>query len=520
MQKDNKNKTKKLLRIPVSHLRVAMLALLFILNIAVFAALVAYGANYLWIYTALELLSLVITVVLIARNDNPAYKVAWIVVIMALPIFGICIYLVFGANSLKKADMMRLARIEKKYIGEVMKNYPELPCEIPNAEKAQIQAKYLENTASALTFGKSETKYYPLGDEAFPAMLEALRSAQKFIFLEYFIIERGVMWDSILEILSEKATAGVDVRVIYDDVGCMLTLPHNYPAKLRALGIKCVVFRRFIPVLSSSFNNRDHRKICVVDGKIAFTGGINLADEYINVRERFGHWLDCAVRVRGDAVAAFSAMFLSMWEYRTWKETDMSEFFAPSEYIYQVKSDGYIIPYSDSPCDDDQTGEDAYLNMLAQAQNYVYICTPYLAPSYQMIASLSRAAKSGVDVRIMMPGVPDKPFVHCLSRSYYESLIKAGVKIYEYTPGFVHSKTFVCDGSLAICGTINLDFRSLCLHHECALWMYKSSAVPDIRDSFLANVGKCQQIDADWCKKASFLTRVMRTVLRLFSPLF
>ncbi len=518
MQKEDKNK--KLFRIPVSHLRVAMLALIFILNAVIFALLVAYGANYLWIYTSLELLSIVVTVALVARNDNPAYKVAWIVVIMALPVFGICIYLVFGVNSLKKADMMRLARIERKYIEEVKKNIPALPCEISDSKRALAQAKYLENAASTLTFDKSETKYYPLGDLLFPDMLEALKSAEKFIFLEYFIIERGVMWDSILEILAEKAKSGVDVRVIYDDVGCMLTLPHSYPAKLRSLGIKCVAFRRFVPVLSSSFNNRDHRKICVVDGKIAFTGGINLADEYINVRERFGHWLDCAVRVRGAAVAAFTAMFLSMWEYRTCKESDISKLLAPNDYTNEVKGDGFLVPYSDSPCDDAQTGEDAYLNMLSQARSYVYICTPYLAPSYQMLSALSRAAKSGVDVRIMMPGIPDKPLVYSLSRSYYEALIKAGVRIYEYTPGFVHSKTFVCDDELAICGTINLDFRSLCLHHECALWMYKSSAVREIRDSFLSNIEKCQEIDIQWCKKASLFARAMRTVLRLFSPLF
>ena len=497
----------------------AMLALLFILNIAVFVVLVAYGANSLWIYTALELLSIIITVVLMARNDNPAYKVAWIVVIMALPIFGICIYLVFGVNSLKKADMMRLAKIEDKYISEVQKSNPSLPFKITESEKAQSQAKYLENTARALTFGKSETKYYPLGDLAFPDMLEALKSAEKFIFLEYFIIDRGVMWDSVLEILKEKASQGVDVRVIYDDVGSMLTLPHSYPAKLRTLGIKCMVFRRFVPVLSSSFNNRDHRKICVVDGKIAFTGGINIADEYINARERFGHWLDCAVRVRGDAVTAFTAMFLSMWEYRTWKESDILSLIPTPDSTDSIKSDGFVIPYSDSPCDGNQTGEDAYLNMISPAQRYVYICTPYLAPSYQLIAALSRAAKSGVDVRIMMPGVPDKPLVHSLSRSYYESLISEGVRIYEYTPGFVHAKTFVSDDDLAICGTINLDFRSLCLHHECALWMYKSSAVTDIRDSFLENIGKCKEIDRAWCQKAPFSARFMRTILRLFSPL-
>ncbi|MBE6607197.1 MAG: cardiolipin synthase [Ruminococcaceae bacterium] len=517
MPKETENK--KYFRISATYIRSSILALLFLLQIAVFILLIDYGAKYFWLYTALEMLSAVVTVALIARNDNPAYKVAWIVVIMALPIFGICIYIVFGANSLKKADMMRLSRIERKYVDAVKKNMPDTSEIIFDSGNALSQAKYLQNTISAITFGKTETKYYPLGDDAFPAMLDALRSAEKFIFLEYFIIERGIMWNSILEILTQKAKEGVDVRVIYDDVGSMLTLPHSYPSKLRALGIKCIAFRRFVPILSSSFNNRDHRKICIVDGKIAFTGGINLADEYINVRERFGHWLDCAVSVRGDAVASFTAMFLSMWEYRTWKESNILDFLPQKDALCETEDDGYLIPYYDSPCDENQTGEDVYLNMISHAQNYVYICTPYLAVGYQMISALTRAAKSGVDVRIMMPGIPDKPLVHSLSRSYYETLIKAGVKIYEYTPGFVHAKTFVCDDSLAVCGTINLDFRSLCLHHECALWMYKSSAVYEIRDAFLANIGKCKEIDREWCKKTSPLTRIARVVLRLFSPL-
>ncbi len=517
MQKEKKNG--KLLRIPIHYLRFIILAVLFLVQVAVFVMLVDYGSKYFWVYTALEVLSVVITVVLIARNDNPAYKIAWIVVIMALPIFGICIYIVFGANSLKKADMMRLARIERKYIAEIAKRSAKREKTLPDSARALAQAKYLENTASACMFDRTETKYYPLGDLLYPDLLEALRGAEKFIFLEYFIIERGVMWDSILGILAEKAKAGVDVRVIYDDVGSMLTLPHNYPNKLRSLGIKCVVFRRFVPVLSSSFNNRDHRKICVVDGKVAFTGGINLADEYINVRERFGHWLDCGVRLRGDAVDAFTAMFLSMWEYRTWKESRMSDFLAPDEYVDAIGYDGHIIPYADSPCDDYQIGEDTYLNMISQAQKYIYICTPYLAVGYHIISALTRAAQSGVDVRIMTPGIPDKPPVHSLSRSYYEALIKAGVKIYEYTPGFVHSKTFVCDDRLAICGTINLDFRSLCLHHECAVWMYRSSAVEKIRESFMENIGKCREIDLQWCKKTPLIVRAARLVLRLFSPL-
>ncbi len=512
-------RTKKRTRISGNVIRFSILGFTFLLNFILFLFLVSYGLQFFWIYALLEVLSVVITVALIARNDNPAYKVAWIVVIMALPIFGICIYLLFGADTLKRADMLRLARLERKYFPKQNTAVLEKMESEKSSENAVSQAKYLENTAGASLFDRTETKYYPLGDLLFPDLLDALKSAEKFIFLEYFIIEKGVMWNAILEILTEKARTGVDVRVIYDDMGCMFALSHKYPKILRALGIKCAVFRRIVPILSSSFNNRDHRKMCIVDGKVAFTGGINLADEYINQKERFGHWLDCGIRLRGEAVSSFTAMFLSMWEYLTLKKANIADFSAPAGYFDTVKSDGFVIPYSDSPCDEYQIGEDAYINMISQARKYIYICTPYLAPSYQMIAALKRSAKSGVDVRLMTPGVPDKPPVHSLSRSYYETLVSAGIKIYEYTPGFLHSKTFVCDDSIAICGTINLDFRSLCLHHECAVWMYGSSAVCDIKESFLENIEKCEEITRIWCKKTPIIKKAFRLVLRLFSPL-
>lgn len=510
-------KLKKRPRISEQILRFAILGTIFLINFIIFIVLVGYGAQFWWLYFALEFLSVVVTVGLIARIDNPAYKIAWIVVIMALPIFGICIYLVFGLNTLKKADMLRLARLERKYAPKPDENITSTLSEL--SENALSQAKYLENVACARAFDKTETKYYPLGDLLFPDLLEALKSAEKFIFLEYFIIEEGVMWNSILDILIEKVKAGVDVRVIYDDMGCMFTLAHKYPKILRALGIKCIAFRRIVPILSSSFNNRDHRKICVVDGKVAFTGGINLADEYINKKERFGHWLDCGIRLRGKAVEGFTAMFLSMWDYLTLKKSSLSGFAVPADYFDDIKSDGFVVPYTDSPCDDNQVGEDVYLNMISQARKYIYICTPYLAIDYQMINALKRAALSGVDVRIMTPGIPDKPPVHSLSRSYYETLVGAGVKIYEYKPGFLHSKTFVCDDALAVCGTINLDFRSLCLHHECAVWMYGSSAVVDIKENFLENIEKCEEITRIWCKKTPIYKKAFRLVLRLFSPL-
>ncbi len=524
MSKKQKEKSKfsssRIARFPETYLRFFILAIFFFINVGIFAVGITYlGAKYFWIYSLLEIVAALVVINLITQNDNPAYKIAWITTILALPIFGICIYIFFGVNTLKKADMMRLARIERKYKSEIEKALEGREAPTFQSIRAKTQAAYIENTTRALIYENTETKYYPLGDDLYPDMLEALRSAEKYIFLEYFIIERGVMWSTILEILEEKVKKGIDVRIIYDDMGSMITLPHNFPSKMRALGIKCAVFRRFVPVLSSSFNNRDHRKICVVDGKVAFTGGINIADEYINVRERFGHWLDCGIRLRGEAVLSFAAMFLSMWEYITYKESHLDAFLPALEYYRQTPSDGILIPYCDSPCDNFQTGEDSYLSMISQAKRYIYISTPYLAIGYEMISALCRASQSGVDVKIMTPGVPDKPVVHSLSRSYYQTLVKAGVKIYEYQPGFVHAKTFVCDDELAICGTINLDFRSLCLHHECAVWMYKSSAVGDIRDTFCENLTACKEITMQWCKKTPLVVKAFRQILRLFSPL-
>ena len=515
----NPQNRKKYARVSAHILRFVMIGVVFVINFLLYMLLVNYGVQSVWIYAILELLSFTVTLVLLARNDNPAYKIAWIVVIMALPAFGICIYLLFGANVLKKADMLRLARLERKYAPKKDEQVARDLALADSSGSAQTQANYLESAACARTFDKTETKYYPLGDLLFPDLLDALRSAEKFIFLEYFIIEPGEMWNSVLDIIIEKAKSGVDVRVIYDDMGCMFTLPHRYPKLLRALGIKCAVFRRVTPVLSSSFNNRDHRKICVVDGKIAFTGGINIADEYINRRKRFGHWVDSGVRLRGYAVEGFTAMFLSMWDYLTFKKSNVENFSAPAGYFDTIKSDGFVVPYTDSPCDDAPVGEDAYINMIARACKYVYICTPYIAISYNMAEALKRAAKSGIDVRIMTPGVPDKPPVHSLTRSYYSSLAGAGVRIYEYLPGFVHSKTFVCDDTTAICGTINLDFRSLCLHHECAVWMYGSSAVSQIKENFLENIEKCEEITRVWCKKTPIYKNAVRFLLRIFSPL-
>lgn len=326
------------------------------------------------------------------------------------------------------------------------------------------------------------------------------------------------MWNGILEILKQKAAEGVKVRIIYDDMGCFLLLPQNYPAQLKKYGIDCVLFNPFMPMLTAMQNNRDHRKIAVIDGKTAFTGGINLADEYINAIDKHGHWRDSAIMIKGKAAWSFTLMFLQMWELCKKTDEDYSVYYPWNDEPCSVPNDGFVQPYSDSPMDTENVGEHVYLQMINNAKDYVYINTPYLIVDDSMISALSLAAKSGVDVRIVTPHKWDKWIVHKATRSYYYELIKAGVKIYEYTDGFNHSKTFVSDDTTATVGTINMDFRSLYLHFECGVWLCGSKAVKDIKEDFLSTLEVCQQITEDDCSKNPFV-RLLQQILRLFAPL-
>lgn len=385
-------------------------------------------------------------------------------------------------------------------------------------EDARLQSAYLEKCASSPRFTQTETTYYPLGDVMFPAMLEELEKAEKYIFMEFFIIEPGIMWDSILDVLRRKAAQGLDVRLIYDDMACIMRLPRDYAERMESVGIRCCTFHRFQPVPTGTLNNRDHRKICCIDGVTAFTGGVNLADEYINKRERFGHWLDCGIKVRGRAAYSFTQMFLSMWDYIRHEEDDPVAFRPTAEALEGIGDDGVVQPYCDSPADDEPVGETVYINMLSRAKKYVYICTPYLVVDNEIMNALTSAAKCGVDVRMICPHIPDKWYVHLVTRSYYAPLMKAGVRIYEYTPGFIHSKTFVCDDDYGICGTINLDYRSLFLHHECAVWMYKSGAIADMKASFLETLEKCEEITRESYRRPWYV-RLGQSLLRVLAPL-
>jgi len=377
---------------------------------------------------------------------------------------------------------------------------------------------YLQNYSYYPLYKNTQTTYFPIGEIMFEEMLAALRSAEHFIFMEYFIVSTGTMWDQIYDVLVQKAKEGVDVRFLFDDFGSIMTVPANFVRKLRKQGVKCYAFNPVHAHLKPQMNNRDHRKILVVDGYIGFTGGINIADEYINAYEKHGHWKDGGVMLRGEAVWNLTVMFLQFWHYADKSAEDFKQF-APHHYSPGYESDGYVLPYADSPLDDEILGEQVYLNVITNAKKYVYINTPYLIIDNEMITALCLAAKSGVDVRITTPHVPDKWYVHIVTRSYYKQLIESGVKIYEYTPGFIHSKSFVCDDTIGVVGTTNLDFRSLYLHYECGVWMYKTHAVTQLYEDYIETLQKCSQVSLDECNSINGFKRFLAASLRLFSPL-
>ena len=494
-------------------------AIFIILQVGVMvAALYYFRDTYAQVQTFFTALSIITVLYIINQDGSSAFKIAWILPIVFLPLFGIPLYILFGKKRIPERKLERVSGMYLRYKAAMAPLLSESGDEPAMDEDARLQSAYLEKCASSPRFTQTETTYYPLGDVMFPAMLEELEKAEKYIFMEFFIIEPGIMWDSILDVLRRKAAQGLDVRLIYDDMACIMRLPRDYAERMESVGIRCCTFHRFQPVPTGTLNNRDHRKICCIDGVTAFTGGVNLADEYINKRERFGHWLDCGIKVRGRAAYSFTQMFLSMWDYIRHEEDDPVAFRPTAEALEGIGDDGVVQPYCDSPADGEPVGETVYINMLSRAKKYVYICTPYLVVDNEIMNALTSAAQCGVDVRMICPHIPDKWYVHLVTRSYYAPLMKAGVRIYEYTPGFIHSKTFVCDDDYGICGTINLDYRSLFLHHECAVWMYKSGAIADMKASFLETLEKCEEITRESYRRPWYV-RLGQSLLRVLAPL-
>ena len=476
----------------------------------------AYPQLYYW--TSL-LLSVISIIYIINDETNTSFKLAWIIPVLTLPVFGTLMYIFVKLELGTKMMNKRLLHIIDE-TRPLLKQDDDALNVLKAESTAEFNfAEYMDKLAHFPVYNNACLKYFPLGDDKYKAMLEEIAKAEKFVFLEYFIIDNGFMWDSVFELLKKKAADGVEIRCMYDGTCTIALLPYSFPKKLCEYGIKCKVFSPIKPVLSSVQNHRDHRKILVIDGHTAFTGGVNIADEYINKRTIYGHWKDTAVMVKGEAVKSFTLMFLQNWNITEKKEDDYKNYISDSFPSISDVSAGFAIPYSDSPLDNENVGQNVYLSILYRAEKYVHIMTPYLILDDEMITALTFAAKRGVETVILMPHIPDKQYAYLLARTYYEELISAGVKIYEYTPGFVHAKVFVSDDERAVVGSINLDYRSLFLHFECAVYMYGNPAVNDIAADYKATLAKSRLMTVDDCRKLALPKRIAGRVMRLFAPL-
>ncbi|WP_245535090.1 cardiolipin synthase [Leadbettera azotonutricia] len=461
--------------------RVLIIALLLaqIVLLLFFAAGTSIAFRY--VDFALNGFSIIVSLYILNKKEKAAFKITWIFMILLFPIFGGLVYAIFHTQTTPRKLRRATQASDKQYRPFFKLPGNSLSLLAGKYKECLPQANYLQEYAGFPIYTHTQSEFFNSGEAFFKKVLPELEKAEKYIFLEFFILGLGVMLNPIIAILEKKARAGLDIRIIYDDLGCFMSLPSNYKAHLEQKGIKCMVFNPFKPVLSSLQNNRDHRKIISIDGKVAFTGGINLADEYINARERFGHWKDAAVVIKGEAAWSLTLIFLQMWNIYHNQKDDPAAFYPWKDSPCTVKSNGFVQPYADSPIDEENVGEHVYIQIINNAKDYVYINTPYLVVDENLLSALTLAAKSGVDVRIITPHRWDKWMVAITSRSYYRQLIKAGVKVYEYTEGFNHSKTFVSDDKVATVGTTNLDFRSLYLHFECGVWMYKTRAVMAVK---------------------------------------
>ena len=476
------------------------------------------SSNSIIVGISFTVINILVLLFLISKDENPSYKLIWIVVILGVPMIGGVLYVLFGNKRASRRLEMKISEEHEQYLPMMQPNNEIANAININNRRAAGITNYLQNKCSFPVWENTHSTYYPIGEEMYAAMLEELRKAETFIFMEYFIIEPGVMWNGISSILQEKVAQGVDVRVMYDDLGCISTLPKEYADTLRSQGIKCIAFNPVMPFLNLAMNNRDHRKITVIDGNVAFTGGINLADEYINKKVKHGHWKDTGVKIEGAAVWNFTEMFLEVWNAFSDDSKSIEDYKPEPGFLSTLPSDGYVLPFSDSPADNEAISQNVYLDILNKANDYVYIFTPYLIIDSEMLNALCMASKRGVDVRLITPGIPDKKLIFRVTRANYEPLISAGVRIFEYSPGFTHAKSFVSDDEIAVVGTINLDFRSLYLHYECGLVLIKTESIVQLKEDFSGTLSKCVEVKANDLKQ-SFFWHLFDAVIRVFSPM-
>ncbi|WP_418203583.1 cardiolipin synthase [Anaerotignum faecicola] len=497
--------------------RTAIIAVSFLAQIILIGGVVNFFRPYIpMFFGGYMVLGLGIVLLILNKETTPETKLMWTVITMLLPLVGAALYVYVETQPGYRLLAKRLNDIYKQTEAFVQQDEAVLDAlEQKDIGTAQL-ARYVHKNGNFATYQNTEVTFFPLGEDKFAAMLTELERAEQFIFMEYFILKEGYMWEKILEILERKVQAGVEVRVMYDGTCAMFDLPYRYPEELKAKGMQCKMFAPIRPILSTHYNNRDHRKILVIDGKVGFTGGVNIGDEYINRVEKHGHWKDTAVMLKGDAVQGLTMMFLQMWNV-TEKEPEYGKYLQKAEKGSQAK--GFVLPYGDSPFDDEPVGETVYMDILNRAKKYVHIMTPYLIIDQSMITALTFAAKRGVDVKLILPHIPDKKFAFALAKSHYKELLKAGVRIYEYTPGFVHAKIFTSDDEKAVVGTINLDYRSLYLHFECAAFLYQVEEIAEIEKDFQRTLEKCQEVTLENRKKGTFFLRLEGWLLKWLAPL-
>lgn len=491
---------------------IALLFQIFILVIA-FYWFYEYIAYFYWIVL---IFSLIIIIFILNKEDSPEYKISWIIPIVILPAAGILLYIFFNIQYKSRTIAKNISENDDS-MKKVLKQSDDILSEIENSDIHVLNLiKYMNNCTPYTIYKNTRTTFFKLGEEKFDSLIKDLKEAKEFIFLEYFIVARGNLWNTIFEILKDKVREGIEVRIIYDGMCENLALPHGYSNTLKKHHIKVKIINPVVPTLSTYQNNRDHRKIAVIDGKIAYTGGINIADEYINKKLRYGHWKDTAIRLEGEAVNSFTLIFLAMWNVY---EKNISEY---SKYLRNYKIEScheYVMPYADSPLDVNQVSKRIYLDIINTATRYIHIMTPYLIIDSELMSALKYAAKRGVDVKILMPNIPDKKYAFYLSQSYYKELLNAGIKIYQYTPGFIHAKEVISDNLEAVIGTVNFDYRSLFLHFECAVYLYKTNTVKDMENDYINTLERSQEITLQVYKKMPLIKRIYGQILRLFAPL-
>lgn len=502
--------------------RMFILGLLLLIQLAVILSGIIFLSGHYMLFSIISTLLSVLIVLMLINNQeqNPSTKLVWIIVIMLLPIVGAAIYLIFGSRYASR-------KLRRQVLGEIERSQGVMPDHAVVVDAlakvdpaAASQCRYLLKATAIPPFAARDTEYFTSGEALFPRLLAELQQAQKYIFIESFIVQEGLFWDSILAVLQAKAAQGVDVRVLYDDIGCLKTLPMNYHLHLEKLGIKCAVFNPVKARLDTGINNRDHRKIIIIDGQKAIVGGINLADEYINERERFGYWKDSALLLNGGAVAGLLLIFLQSWNlYAPDRRLDYQAYCLPTGESAEDYRRGFIQPFHDNPFDGEHIGESMFMNMINAANDYVYINTPYFIVDNELLMALQLAAKRGVDVRICTPHIPDKWYVHMMTQAYYQPLQKAGVRVMEFTPGFNHTKSMVADDKFAFVGTINCDYRSLYHHFECGVLLYGvGNVLAAMKDDFLQTESQCTPAEA--CIRMTPLSlKILRSLLRLFAPL-